>query len=213
LTFYPVSLEVKGKLCLVVGGGRVAYRKVTSLLSHGALVKLVAPGIIEPLRDMARRGEIEHVRGDYRASLLEGVFLVFGATGSEEVNRRVAQDARERNLPVNIVDAPELCTFTVPAVMRRGDLSISVSTGGNSPALARSIREDLEKQYGEEFADLTRFLGKMRTYLLSNYPDPRERRRLLNCLGRVENARFYREGEGDILEEAVWHYLEYHKLF
>lgn len=158
MAYYPASLNIKGMRCLVVGGGKVAYRKATSLLSFHARVEVVAPEIISPLQDMVQQRKVKHIQEEYRSSHLDGVFLVFGATGDEETNRRIAKDAQKRNLMVNIVDAPGLCAFIVPAVLRRGDLTVSISTGGNSPALARSLREKMEEEYGPELKELTRFL-------------------------------------------------------
>lgn len=208
MAYYPINLDIEGRRCLVVGGGKVAHRKASILLSFGASVVVASPEINSPLSELVHRGEIQHLSEEYNSSHLEGVFLVYGATGDEATNRRVAREAQERGILVNIVDAPELCTFIVPSVVRRGDLTISISTGGNSPALARSLREKLEEQYGSELQELTRFLGEIRRQVFARFPDPEQRKRILSCLGDIRAADFYRRGEGEFLEEAVWAYLK-----
>ncbi len=159
---YPVALKLEKKICLVVGGGAVAERKVFSLLKSGAKIRLVSKEITSRLHRLAEEGLVSYRQGEYRPSDLAGVFLAIGATSCRETNRRLAQDCRERNLFVNVVDDPELCTFYVPAVVARGSFQIAVSTGGKSPLLARKIREELEEKYGPEYGELTDLLGRLR---------------------------------------------------
>jgi precorrin-2 dehydrogenase/sirohydrochlorin ferrochelatase len=155
---YSISLNLEGAKCLVVGGGNVAFRKVESLMASGATVKVVSPEVASEIDAL---DGVEIIRRKFRVDDLEGIFLVISATDNREVNEQVADAARERGMLVNVVDVPDLCNFYVNAQVRRGDLTISVSTGGASPAMARRIREELEDRYGAEYAE---FLSLMREY-------------------------------------------------
>src|SRR5438552_3928078 len=144
---YPIHLCIEGELCVVVGGGAVAERKVSGLLAAGARVRLVSPQFTQALQARAAAGEVEAVPAAYESMYLAGAFLVFAATGDRAVNERVVADAQERGLPVNVVDTNTLRAgeFVVPAVVRRGELCLSVSTGGTTPMLAARIRQELEQ--------------------------------------------------------------------
>lgn len=184
--FYPVTLDLGGKLCLVVGGGSVAERKVKSLLACDALVRLVSPELTPLLRDLGGGSSVEIRLGCYRESDLDGVALVVCATDDSGINRLVATDCTARNLPVNVVDQPELCSFFVPAVVRRGDLTIAVSTGGKSPLLARRIREDLEHSYGEQFGEFLELLSQYRQKVLREIPEQGKKRDTLENMVSAE---------------------------
>ncbi|WP_245574442.1 precorrin-2 dehydrogenase/sirohydrochlorin ferrochelatase family protein [Desulfovirgula thermocuniculi] len=160
--FYPALLNLKGRPCLVVGGGKVAERKTRSLLSCAAKVKLVSPRLTPGLQELAAGGQITYLQREFQPSDLEGVFLVVAATDSKEVNRRVAREALARNLLVNVVNDPQSGNFYVPATVRRGPLQIAVSTSGRSPLLARKIRERLEGEFGPAYGCLAEFLGEIR---------------------------------------------------
>jgi len=179
---YPVFLKLRNKLCVVVGGGKVAARKAASLLDSGADVRVVSPELTPALRELAAQGRIAWRAGPYSVEALAGAFLVVGATGEAAVNRQVAADCETRGLPVNIVDAPELCSFIVPAVVKRGSLVIAVSTGGASPALSRRIREQLEEQFDESYSVLLAALGEARARVRQNVPDPVRRKEIFAAL-------------------------------
>lgn len=155
--FYPAFLNIKGKVCVVVGGGVVAERKVVGLLRAGALVKVVSPTLTERLGRDRQKGKITHIARRFRKGDLKGAFLAVAATDDEAENRKIA--AENERIPVNVVDRPELCSFIVPSTLRRGPLQIAVSTSGASPATARAIRLELEKLYGPEMG---RRLEKLR---------------------------------------------------
>lgn len=146
----------------MVGGGGVAERKVTDLLNADATVRLVSPDITEALKARVDTGQIVWLQERYSSEHLQNVWLVFAATNVREVNAKIAQDATERHLFVNVADAPHEGTFMVPTVVRRGKLCLSVSTGGANPILARKIAQELSEKYGEEYASLVELLGEMR---------------------------------------------------
>jgi len=170
--FYMACLDLEGRSCLVVGGGTVALEKVHGLLDCGGRVTVVAPRITDELRTL----DVELVRRGYRASDLGGRFLVVAATSIPSLNRRVHEDAEARSLLCNVVDVPELCSFILPAVIRRDPIAIAVSTGGASPALAQRIRDDIAELVGPEHAELARRLRELRPWAKDNLPSYEERR-------------------------------------
>jgi siroheme synthase-like protein len=158
-------LEVAGRPCVVVGGGPIAESKVNGLLAAGAEVTVVSPMVTDALADAVRAGRIGHRRRVYRDGDLIGVALAFVATGDVGVNAAVAAEGRRRGVWVNAADDPAHCDFILPAVLRRGALAIAVSTGGASPALARAIREELERHLGDDYAALVDVAGEVRRAL------------------------------------------------
>ena len=161
-TGYPAILLLEGRLAVVIGGGQVAQRKVRTLLDAGAKVRVVAADVTKDIRGYADRGEIELVERRYERGDLAGSAAVVAATDDEEVNRSVFAEATEDGIPVNVVDNVSLCTFIAPSIVRRGDLVLAISTGGNAPALAVRIRERMEKEFGEEYARFLELRGELR---------------------------------------------------
>ncbi len=157
---YPVAFDIARGVCLVVGGGRVAGRKVEGLISAGGRVKVVAPRISEALSGFEREGSVEIVRRTFTPGDVSGAMLVFAATDDPEVNEAVVGAARAAGVPVNSADGEG--DFNVPAVLRFGEVTIAVDTGGNSPALAAWIRDGLAKTAPEGLAELAGTVGKMR---------------------------------------------------
>lgn len=181
--FYPIYLDVKGKRCVIVGGGKVAYRKVCSLKDAGADVIVVSPDICP---EMADAEGIILINTNYDEKYLEGALLVIAATDNEAVNEKVALDAGKRNLIVNVVDRPELCSFIVPSTITRGELCISISTGGASPAVAKKIRKELETIFGVEYEKYLDLLTKMRSIAMSDIKDSAKRRKVLRRLAEKD---------------------------
>lgn len=162
---YPVVLDLGGRPVLVVGGGAVAERKVEGLRAAGASITVVSPRVSARLAKMADDGDIRVRLRSYRRSDLRGVAIVFAATDDRNVNAAVAADSRRRRIWVNAADDPDHCDFILPSVLRRGSLLVSVTTGGRSPALARIVREELERLLGSDFALLTELAGDVRREL------------------------------------------------
>ncbi len=167
MRYYPVNLDVQNRECLVVGGGSVGERKVDTLLECGARVTVVTILATERLQALASEGRIDLETRGYEPSDLKGRFLVIGATDSEETNEKISRDAARRGLLCNIADRPQACSFVLPAIVRQGDLLITISTSNKSPAVARRIRQNLEKQFGPEYATLLKLMGAIRRRLLS----------------------------------------------
>ena len=178
MSCYPVNLDLKSRRCVVVGGGAVAERKAETLLDFGAALVVIAPELTPRLHDLAAERLVEHVAGKYTSGMLEGAFLVIAATDDREINKAVSSEAQRLGILVNVVDEPELCTFFVPAIVRRGDFIISVSTSGKSPALARRVREELEARFGPEYGEFADLLGELRGELKARHPNPADRYRV-----------------------------------
>ncbi len=163
--YYPIFLGLSGKRCVVVGGGEVALRKVRALLEHEAEVKVISPKLCPELAQMAEKKIIQVLPRVYDHGDLEGACMVIAATDDGKINRKVAEEAREGEILVNVVDDPEQSAFIVPSYLRRGALTIAVSTAGKSPALARKIRTRLENDFGTEYASLAIIASEVRSEL------------------------------------------------
>ena len=179
---FPVNLNLRDRKCLIVGGGRVAERKVRSLLQCEADIWIVSPELTDELVKLVQEDKITHINRHYKIEDLDDCFLVVSAVDDREVNSRVAHECFQRNIPINVVDDPVRCTFTVPSVLRRGPLCISVSTTGKSPLLARKIREQLEELFGVGYAEFLELMGEIRNRVLEDVPDGEKRRRIFECL-------------------------------
>lgn len=181
--YYPIFLNIQDRKCVVVGGGNVAWRKVCSLKEAGARVTVVAP---EFCSELEKETDIELIKQKYEEKLLKDAWVVIAATDDHDVNKKIFHDASGRGILVNVVDKPEVCSFIVPSVIMRGDLCISISTGGASPALARNIRGYLEKQFGNEFDDFTKLLSETRKNILSEIKDESIRRDILQRVAEFD---------------------------
>ena len=160
--YYPVLLDLAGRRCVMVGGGIIAGRRVDGLLTAGARVTVISPRLTRTLAALAAEGRIDHEAREYRDGDLDGADLAFVATDAGEVNAAVAREARARGVWINAADDPARCTFILPALVRRGDLTVAVATGGSSPALARAIREELETYLTDDYATLAAIAAEAR---------------------------------------------------
>ena len=178
----------------MVGGGQIAERKAASLLEAGAAVRVIGPALTDFLSFWKSRGEIEHVDEHYDARYLEDAFLAIAATDDRAVNERVSADCRAKGILVNVVDAPDQCDFFVPSMIRRGDLTLAVSTDGKSPALAKRIREELEELYGEEYESFLAILAEMRSHVAVVCAQAGRRHEILTNLAQSDIPTLLREG-------------------
>ncbi|TDB37623.1 MAG: bifunctional precorrin-2 dehydrogenase/sirohydrochlorin ferrochelatase [Actinobacteria bacterium] len=168
--YYPVYLDLTGRLAVIVGGGVVAERKVTTLLEYGPRLRVVSPEVTPAIEELAASGAIELERRGYVRGDLAGAFIVISATSSEEVNRAVHAEAEERGCIVNVVDVPELCSFIVPSIVRRGTLSVAISTGGAAPTVAKRLRKHVQEHLGPEWDTYVTLLGEVRTLVMERVP-------------------------------------------
>jgi len=176
---YPITLvDMANACCVVVGGGEVAARKVSALREVGACPIVISPNLCEALQRQVEGGEIDAVEREYRPGDLAGARLVIAATDDPATNEAVWREAQAVGCLVNVVDDPARCNFYVPATVRRGDLTISISTGGNSPALARRIRQTLEQQFDTAYTAYLDLLGGLRPLIQERVADPERRKAL-----------------------------------
>ena len=145
MKYYPVNLNIKDKLCVVIGGGSVAERKVKNLLRYGGRVRVVSPCLTDRLSKWASQGKMDYTPSEYRSNHLKGAFLVYAATSDRKVNAEIARDAAKRRLLVNVADSPAESTFILPAVVRKREISIAVSTDGLSPEKSVRIRDRIKE--------------------------------------------------------------------
>lgn len=167
MSFYPILVQLEGQTALVVGGGKVAFRKVETLRECGARVHIVSRELIEDLAVLVDGRGVLWIGQEFEESSLKGVFLVIAATDDAALNHRVSVCARERGLLVNAVDQPADCSFIVPSIVRRGDLIFAISTSGKSPALSKRLRKRLETEFGEEYGPFLELMGRLREKILS----------------------------------------------
>ena len=172
----PIFMRIKGARCVVIGGGDVATRKVTMLLkAHGA-VHVIAPALCDALNELVLAGEIVHVQAKFHASQLAGATLVIAATDDEDVNTEVSAEAKAQNIPVNVVDSPALCTFTMPSIVDRSPLVIAISSNGAAPVLARLIRAKLETMIPASYGRLAYLARDFRDAVKAKFADTQLRR-------------------------------------
>jgi precorrin-2 dehydrogenase / sirohydrochlorin ferrochelatase len=186
MSLFPIFLKLEGRRCLVVGAGQVAQQKIHGLIESGAKVQVVAPEATALVMEWAAAGAIDWRARSFDVDDLDGVFLVIVATPSSDVNESVFRAAQEKGVLCNVVDDPPHCDFYYPAVVRRGDLQIAISTAGHSPALAQRLRRELELQFGPEYGAWLAQLGSARRQLFQSEVEPEERRRLLHDLASHE---------------------------
>jgi len=182
MRYYPISLDIQKRNCLVVGGGSVGTRKVMMLLECGAMVFVVSMEATGKLQELSDNGKIRLERRSFKTSDLHGKFLVMGATDNSEINRQIYTEAQRLGVLCNIADYPEACDFILPAIVKQGDLTIAISTSGKSPAFAKKLRKDLEKEFGSEVADFLKLMGEIRKKLLSEDHEPEAHKHLFEQL-------------------------------
>lgn len=175
MVLYPINLHLTGCPVLVVGGGQVAERKINTLVAAQATVTIISPELTPGLQVLAKSGALRWRQRTYESGDIDTFSLVFCATNRREVNQNVAREARERGKLVNVADGPEEGNFSLPAQVRRGDLLLTVSTGGQSPALVRKLRRELEARYGPEYEELILLLGRIREEMKEHFATSRER--------------------------------------
>ena len=200
MNYYPAFLNLHGEKAVVVGGGSIAERKILSLLKAGAAVTVVSPAITARLRKEKEKKSLTHIARSYREGDLRGSFLVIAATDSPSVNTQVAADAPSL---VNVVDVPKECSFIAPSVIKRGPLTIAISTGGISPAFSKTIRQELEKIYGPEIGEYLKFVSSIRKKALAGISDAKKREQFLKDLASGKILQSLRADGFRVLRKAV----------
>jgi siroheme synthase-like protein len=165
MRYYPVFLDIAGKPVVVIGGGNIAYQKMTNLLEAGANVTVVAPDLNTEMAALKTQGKFRHIERDYEPGDLEGYALAFVATDDRSVNSTVADEGKARKVWVNAVDDPPYCDFIMPGIAQNGDLIIAISTSGRSPAMARKMREEIEEFLTDDYAAMLELAAEVRAEL------------------------------------------------
>ena len=178
--FYPINLKIDDMKIVIIGGGKVAYRKCMNFLAFNKKVLVVSKEFVKEFEEI--KEQVEIVKGAYNEKYIKDAFVVVAATNNKEVNHQIGTYCRQHNKLVNVVDDKELSNFTVPSFVKRGDLLLSVSTGGKSPSLSRKIRKDLEEVYDDSYEEYVELLGQAREMIIENTSDIKERRKRLNEL-------------------------------
>lgn len=198
---YPVTLNLTGKRCTVVGGGQVALRKVTSLTEQGANVTVISPELTDEL--LAMQEQFVWKNCAYQDGMLQGSFLVIAATDSRAVNHAVAEWCEENQVLVNVVDSREESSFTVNAMVQRGDLLLAVSTNGISPAVSRRIRQELEQYYGPEYGVMLEILAQARQEAMESVQDAGKRRQFLQSVADMELPELLKKDTKEEVQKRV----------
>ena len=204
--YYPIFIDVEDREVVIIGGGVVCARKAETMLRYGANVTVVSPDFTDEIEKWARDGRIRTRRKEYDESDLEGASMVIASTDDACINGRIARDSRRRKIPVNVVDVTHLCEFIVPAIVESGSIQIAVSTGGKSPALARTLKEDLQKLVGSEYAEINDLLGSLRADAKRVLPTDTDRKRFFDGILARGVLQMLREGKRkeayDVIERA-----------
>jgi precorrin-2 dehydrogenase/sirohydrochlorin ferrochelatase len=183
---FPMFMKLTAKQCLVVGAGKVGEPKIAGLIDTGASIQVVAIAATEQVREWAQTGKVKLELRSFSKNDLDGKFLAVAATASPTLNQLVYREAQQRGVLCNVVDVPDLCDFYYPAVVRRGDLQIAISTAGQSPSLAQKIRQQLERQFGEGYGAWVKQLGETRSLILASELDKETKLELLHSLASRE---------------------------
>jgi siroheme synthase-like protein len=178
--YYPIFLDIEDRSVVIIGGGNVCARKAETMMNYGAKVTVVAPEFHPDIERYASEGLLQIKRKRYDESDLEGASVIIASTDDEAINTQIATDARRRKIPVNVVDVTHLCEFIVPAIIEKGSVQLAVSTGGKSPALARTLKEDLQKLVGPEYAEVNDALGSLRDSAKKVLPTDIDRKRFFD---------------------------------
>lgn len=199
--YYPVYLNLAGKRCVILGGGTIAQGKLAALRDAGASITVISPQSTDGIKRAAQRGHITLLQREYQPGDLEGAFIAVAATNVWHVNRQIYEEAEERGVLLNVVDDPDQCTFIAPSIVRRDPITLAISTGGASPALARKMRETLSEDKVLQWADLADVLAQARRVI-------KEKRTVIDptrwqCVITEDLLEMAREGRGDEAVETV----------
>ncbi|HHW60418.1 MAG TPA: bifunctional precorrin-2 dehydrogenase/sirohydrochlorin ferrochelatase [Syntrophomonadaceae bacterium] len=203
MTHYPIYLNLVNRLCLVIGGGKVAERKIQTLLEYGARVTVVSPELQPSIRQWFEEGKISYIQEPFRPDMLEGVLLVFIATNQPDVNHYITETCRSRGVLVNTVDDPPNCDFYVPALVKRQSLSLAISTEGKSPLFAARLRRKLEQLIPPEYGEFVEIMGDLRQQVKALEPDIHKRRQFYEEIMDSDILDLLLEGKRDQVEERI----------
>jgi siroheme synthase-like protein len=192
--YYPIYLDIEDRPVLIIGGGEVCTRKAETMLKYGAKVTVVSPTFTDELEQWSRDERMTLRRKHYDEADLDGASIVIASTDDQCINARIARDCRRRRIPVNVVDVTHLCEFIVPAIVETGSIQVAISTGGKSPALARTLKEDLKRLIGDEYVEVNDVLGTLRPGAKRVLPTDVDRKRFFDGILAAGILEMLREG-------------------
>ncbi len=195
MRYFPINIDIQNKSCVLIGGGNVAYRKALSLLRAGADIRLISPEINDGVRSLVDDGAVKWIDRCYQQGDLQGATLAIVAVDDPAVGKKVSEEATRLNIPINVADIPEQCTFTLSSCIERGDLLVTISTGGKCPAFSRHMRLKLEEIVDDAYGDLLNMLGDAREEMLEAGISSDNCRDSLNKIIDSDILSFLREGE------------------
>ena len=193
--YYPIFLDIENRNVVIIGGGEVCARKAETMMRYGAKVTIVSPEFTPEIEKWAAGGQLTISRKRYDTADIEDAHIVIASTDDTAVNERVAADARALRIPVNVVDVTHLCEFIVPAIIEKDGIQIAVSTGGKSPALARTLKEDLNRTVGPEYSEINHLLGSLRDSAKAILPTDSDRKRFFDGIIASGVLDLLREGK------------------
>lgn len=199
---YPIFLKLENKKSLVIGGGNVAFRKITHLMESGSHITVISINFIDKILDLKNKyTNITLIHREFHQNDLKDHYIVFGCTNDPHINKTIFNECTKLDIPVNIADNPDNCSFYVPSVVSRGDLKIAVSTNGRCCSMTKKIRQELEEQYDEKYSQILIYLGILRDYLISHEPDENIRKNILTKI--VNSSKLYKMFEKKINGETI----------
>jgi len=201
--WYPIYIDIENRGVVIIGGGNVCARKAETMMKYGARVTVVSPAFTEEIEQWASDGKLTTRQKAYDESDLEGANIVIASTDDQSVNEQIAADCRRRRIPVNVVDVTPLCEFIVPAIVESGSIQIAVSTGGKSPAIARTLKEDLQRLIGPEYAEVNDLLGTLRDGAKAVLPTDVDRKRFFDGILARGVLQMLREGRRAEARDAI----------
>jgi precorrin-2 dehydrogenase / sirohydrochlorin ferrochelatase len=184
--YYPAFLDITDKRCLVVGGGKVAERKVAMLLQFNAHVTVVGPVMTRTLLKLGDESKIKYFQRTYTAKDLDNKVLVFACTDNSAINNKIRKEAARKNIPVNVVDNPDLCDFIVPSIIRKGDLTIAISTSGELPLLSKKLRQKIEEVVTDDYLEYLHIIGEFRKHLMKTVKEARKRGLIMKDIAKMD---------------------------
>lgn len=192
--YYPLFLDITGKECLIIGGGSVAERKAVMLLRFNSFVRVISPKATKRLLHLSDTGRISLTLRKYRPGDHANAAIIFACTDDRETNRLVREDAAALRIPVNVVDRPEECDFIVPSIVKKGDITIAISTSGRAPMASKKMRQAIEATIVKDHATYVRITGSIREYILGHVPDKKLRRDIMKMISTMSKEEIVRQG-------------------
>ena len=201
--YYPVFLDITNKRCLVVGGGKVAERKVIMLLQFNARVIVIGPAMTRALIKLGEAGKIEYFQRAYTAKDLDNAALVFACTDNGVINNKIKKEAARKNIPVNVADSPDVCDFIVPSIIKKGDITIAISTSGGLPLLSKKLRQKIEEVVTDDYLEYLHIMGEFRIHLMKTVKEAHKRAVIMKNIGKMDTQEVIAAGLAKIKKRAL----------